>query len=282
MNPSAPTIDWQPPSSHPPLAENEIHVWATTLSVAPAILEKFASTLSADERERVNRFKFEKHRNRYLAGRGALRAMLAPYFGTHAAGLRFEYLENGKPALTGEFANAGIHFNLAHTGDLALAAITRVGMIGVDVESVRPIKNVDELVARFFSPRESKLFQKLSEDQKPAAFFNLWTRKEAMLKATGEGITRSLNLVEVSFLPGDMARVVAISGDAKAGERWCLRELWPAKGFTGAVAVEWETLNIEHRTPNVEGETSNIQHRTSNIQGMPQIDIKCWKWNCES
>jgi 4'-phosphopantetheinyl transferase len=247
------------------------------------MLARFAATLSPDETERANRFKFEKHRNRYTAGRGALRAMLAQYFGTNAAGLRFNYLENGKPALTEEFAGTGIHFNLAHTGELALVAVTRIGPVGVDVESVRPIKDVDELVARFFSPRESESFQKVSADQKPAAFFNLWTRKEAMLKATGEGITRSLSLVEVSFLPGEAARVVAIFGDVKAGERWCLREVWPAKGFTGAVAVEGGTLNVERRTLNVEGETSNTQHPTSNIQlghggGNQEIVVKCWKW----
>ena len=125
-----------------------------------------------------------------------------------------------------------------------------------------PIKNVDELVARFFSPRESELFQKVSADQKPAAFFNLWTRKEAMLKATGEGITRSLSLVEVSFLPGEAARVVAISGDAQAGERWCLREVWPAKGFTGAIAVQWGTSNIQ----------------LGDSRGNQEIVVKCWKW----
>ncbi len=249
---------------------NEIHVWATTLAASPAVLAQFAATLSPDETERANRFKFEKHRNRFIAGRGALRAILAPYFNVDASGLSFNYLENGKPALTEKFASAGIHFNLAHTGELALVAVTRVGPVGVDVESVRLIKNVDELVARFFSPRESESFQTVSAAQKPAAFFNLWTRKEAMLKATGEGITRSLSLVEVSFLPGEAARVVAISGDAQAGERWCLREVWPAKGFAGAVAVE--------------GGTFNLQHPTSNIQlgdggGNQEIVVKCWKWD---
>jgi len=282
LNPSAATIEWPPCPGTPLLGENEIHVWATILNPPTNVLANLVATLSADEMERANRFKFEKHRNRYIAGRGALRAILAQYFGMNAAALRFSYQENGKPALTGEVAGAGIHFNLAHTEDLALVAVTRVGLVGVDVECVRPIKEMDALVERFFSSRESESFQKVSADQKPAAFFNLWTRKEAMLKATGEGITRSLSLVEVSFLPGEAARVVAISGDAKAGERWCLREMTPAKGFTAAVAIEGGTLNIEHRTPNVEGGTLNIQHPTSNIQGGAQIEIECWRWNCES
>jgi len=211
-----------------------------------------------------------------------LRTILAQYLETNPALLRFDYLQNGKPVLASEFASAGIHFNLAHTGDLALIAITRIGAVGVDVEHVRPIENADDLVARFFSRREDELFQKVSTEQKPIAFFNLWTRKEALLKATGEGITRSLSLVEVSFLPGEPARLLAISGDTEAARRWLLKELAPAKGFAGAVAIQGQTSNIEHRTPNIEGGTSNAQHPTSNIQcadgQAPELLVKCWKW----
>jgi len=101
----------------------------------------------------------------------------------------------------------------------------------------------------FFSPRENELFQKVSNAEKPAAFFNLWTRKEALLKATGEGITRSLSLVEVSFLPGEAARLLAVSGDAEKAAQWSLRELSPATGFTGAIAIQAR-----------------------------DVDAKCWKW----
>ena len=246
-------------------------MWATTLSVAADVLEKFSTTLSPDEKERANKFKFEKHRHRYLAGRGALRTILAQYLDARAADLRFDYLTNGKPAFAQAFARAGIHFNLAHTEDLALIAVTRIGRLGVDVECVRPVKNVDELVARFFSERENKLFQNVPNAQKPSAFFNLWTRKEAMLKATGEGITRSLSLVEVSFLPGEPAKLLAIAGDAKAGARWKMWELTPAVGFTGAVAIESGTSNAEPGT-------SNIQPPTSNIQLGEEVGLRCWKW----
>jgi 4'-phosphopantetheinyl transferase len=257
LNSIAEKILWPARSDAPPLADNEIHVWATTLSVAADALAQFSASLSPDEKERANKFKFEKHRNRYTAGRGALRAILGQYVGARAADVRFDYLTNGKPAFAQDFAGAGIHFNLAHTEDLALIAVTRIGPVGVDVECVRSVKNVDELVARFFSQRENELFQKVLNDQKPAAFFNLWTRKEAMLKATGEGITRSLSLVEVSFLPGEPARLLAIAGDAAAGERWRMWELEPANGFTGAVAMEGET---------------------SHIQIGKKVGLRCWKW----
>lgn len=226
------------------LADNDIHLWATTLIPGPDILASFAATLSPDEMARANRFKFEKHRNRFVAGRGALRGILAPYIRAAAPELSFSYSTNGKPELSGESAKAGLHFNLAHSEDLALVAVTRIGVVGVDVEEVRPIKEVDALVARFFSQRENEAFQKVPEAQKPAAFFNLWTRKEALLKATGEGITKSLNLVEVSFLPGEPARLLAIAGNVAQAEQWSLRELLPAVGFTGAVAIQAQDIAI--------------------------------------
>jgi 4'-phosphopantetheinyl transferase len=249
LNPLAETIQWPSCADVPQLAGNEIHVWATTLTAAPGKLETFATTLSPDETARANKFKFEKHRNRFIAGRGIVREILGQYLKAKPSELHFDYSTNGKPELAGKFAAAGIHFNLAHTEDLALIAVTRMGRLGVDVEGVRPIKNADELVARFFSPREDQLFQKVSDAEKPAAFFNLWTRKEALLKATGEGITRSLSLVEVSFLPGEPARLLAISGDAEKAAQWTLRELSPATGYTGAIAIQ-----------------------------TGDVDAKCWKW----
>ena len=253
LNPTADIIQWPAGASAVPLAGNEIHVWATTLCVPLAMRDDFATTLSSDETERARKFKFEKHRNRYIAGRGAVRKILGQYLHADAAALRFVHSANGKPALAADFAGAGVHFNLAHSEDLALIAVTRIGMVGVDVECIRPVKDMDELVARFFSPRENEAFQKIAEDKKPAAFFNLWTRKEALLKASGEGMTRSLSLVEVSFLPGEPAGLIAVSGDAARAAQWSLRELSPAAGFTGAVAIE-------------------ARH----------MEVRCWKWISES
>jgi 4'-phosphopantetheinyl transferase len=226
------------------LASNEIHVWASPLTVTANALANLHATLSSEEKSRAEKFKFDQHRNRFIAGRGLLREILGRYLQISPGKLDFNYSENGKPAFAPGFPSAGIHFNLAHSDDLALIAITRIGPVGVDVECVRPIKNVDELVARFFSPRENKAFQNLPADAKPTAFFNLWTRKEALLKATGEGITRSLSLVEVSFLPGDPARLLAVSGDPAEASEWTLHDLSPATGFTGAVAIQAQDTSI--------------------------------------
>jgi 4'-phosphopantetheinyl transferase len=230
-------ILWPPAPAVLQLGENAAHVWAAPLDVTAEVLANLTETLSPDEKERAAKFKFERHRNRFCVGRGWLREILGRYLQSKPGELRFNYSSNSKPALSAVFASAGIHFNLAHSEDLALLAVTRAGPVGVDVECVREIKNVGELVARFFSQRESELFQKLSAGEKRIAFFNLWTRKEALLKATGEGITGGLNRVEVSFLPGKPTRLLAISGDETKAARWTLKELTPANGFVGALAI---------------------------------------------
>lgn len=236
------------------LARNEIHVWAAALGIESDLLNALARTLSPDEMARAERFKFEKHRNRFIAGRGVLREILGRYLQIKPEDLRFDYSTNGKPSFAIGFAHGGIHFNLAHSEDVALIAVTRIGQVGVDVECVRALKDMDHLVARFFSARENELFQKVPVNEKPAAFFNLWTRKEALLKATGEGITRSLSLVEVSFLAGEPARLVAVAGNAEKATEWSLRELAPATGFVGAVAVRAREMVVRCGKWEVRGE----------------------------
>jgi 4'-phosphopantetheinyl transferase len=219
------------------LGSSDVHVWTLALDLPAASLAEFASTLSSDERERAARFRFEYHRNRFTAGRGQMRAILGRCLQTSPDRVAFTYGPHGKPALTDASGADTLQFNLAHSADLALLAVTRTGPIGVDVEHVRVLADADHLVARFFSARESALFRSLPDDQKTAAFFNLWTRKEAWLKATGRGITQSLNAVEVAFLPGEPARFLSLPGGPEAAAGWRLDALAPAPGFAAALAT---------------------------------------------
>ena len=219
------------------IADGTIRLWPAALDIDTPALTTLSSTLSPDERARAARFIFERDRLRFAAARGWLRTILGRCVGVHPAALRFEYSSTGKPSLSWAGREAVVHFNLAHSEDRALVAVTRLGAVGVDVERVRDIEHAPRLVERFFSPRESALFQALPADRQPAAFFNLWTRKEALLKATGEGLSASLRQVEVSFLPGEAARLLAVAGDEEEAAHWTLRELAPAANFVGAVAV---------------------------------------------
>jgi 4'-phosphopantetheinyl transferase len=205
--------------------------------------------LVQEERERAERYHFERDRVRFIAGRALLRHILGGYLEIHPAELAFSYGEKGKPYVSQPGVHAALMFNLAHSEDLALLAVTRAGPVGVDVERIRPVPEVHQLVARFFSPRETAAFGTLPESQQPEAFFNLWTRKEAWLKATGAGIGGGLDQIEVSFLPGEPARVLSLGRIGDMAGQWCLRELQPAPGFTGAIAI-----------------------------AVPQAKIQCWQW----
>jgi 4'-phosphopantetheinyl transferase len=163
--------------------------------------------------------------------------VLGGYLKIEPSAVPFDYGPQGKPMLAGRLAESGLHFNLAHSEDLALLAVTTAARIGIDVERVRPLADAEVLVARFFSRRESAAFRKLPEDEQPKAFFHLWTRKEAWLKATGEGIAHSLHQVEVSFLPSEPARLLSLPPGWDSAGAWSLHHLEPALHFAGAVAI---------------------------------------------
>ncbi|HXT39247.1 MAG TPA: 4'-phosphopantetheinyl transferase superfamily protein, partial [Candidatus Angelobacter sp.] len=130
-----------------------------------------------------------------------------------------------------------IHFNLSHSDGLALFAFARSHALGVDVERVRPIPEMDQVTARFFSARENAMLNALPAEQRIEAFFNCWTRKEAYLKATGEGIADALPRIEVTLAPGEPVQLLNVGGDLQAASHWSLRPLLPATGFVGAVAA---------------------------------------------
>jgi 4'-phosphopantetheinyl transferase len=240
-------IDWPEPPAMTKLGRADVHVWAAALDGEATHWTKL---LSPAELDRAAAFHFELHRRRFVVGRGVLRLILSRYVGVQPEQVEFAYGSQGKPELADGLAANGLRFNLAHSEDLAIVAITRLGPVGVDLEKIAPLEDMDDLVARFFSARENARFQQLTAEQKPLAFFNLWTRKEAWLKATGEGIAHSLNLVEVSFLPGEPARLLNIPAHLSQGARWSLHELAPAGHFVAAVAVAAE-----------------------------EIDLQCWRWD---
>jgi 4'-phosphopantetheinyl transferase len=223
------------------VTRGEAHVWKLPLDLDKRMLAKVASLLSPDERKRADRFQFEVHRDRFIAGRGMLRLILGRYCDVQPAELRFDYAPNGKPILRwGEgICSSGdaLHFNLAHSEGVGVLAVTRVGPVGVDVEQVREFPEVSELVRRFFSVGEAAEFSTLRREGQSTAFFTLWTRKEALLKAIGEGIGQSLDRVEVTFLPGVPARVLSLPTYLAASCEWSLVDLMISPSYVGALAL---------------------------------------------
>ena len=221
-----------------------VDVLAARLDVGIEALERLRATLAPAELRRADRFHFPHDRDRFIAGRGLLRTVLARSLGVNARSVQFAYGPHGKPELAGSFSDCGLRFNLAHCESLALLAITHRAKIGVDLERIRILPDMGELVSRFFSPRESTVFQILPPAQQPQAFFNLWTRKEAWLKATGEGISQYLSQVEVTFSPGEMAQLVSLPEHIAPKGQWSLCDLRPMEEFAAAIAVEGEIVAL--------------------------------------
>lgn len=244
-------MKWLPPPSNLVLTKNEVHVWLANLDVGAERLQSFASILSADEKQRAERFYFNLHSQHFVAGRGILRTILGRYLQTDPAQLEFEYGPRGKPMLPASWTP--IQFNLSHSQGLALFGFTLNRRIGVDLEYLRPVPDATKIVQRFFGEEESALISRLPSPERQRAFYRGWTSKEAYLKATGEGIA-GLEQVAVSLTPDQPARLLHINGDTQAAACWSLQRLFPAADYMAAVAVEghhwqlscWQALGEEH------------------------------------
>lgn len=219
-------------SGVPVLQAGEVHVWTLPSS---RFLQELA-VLSPEERERAGRYHFDSDRSLYIAGRAGARHLIAAYAGNvDPASLRFVAGEHGKPAL--EHAPDPLDFNWSHSGELAIFAITRAGQVGVDVERTARFADIDAIAERVFSERELATYRLHEGDERRIAFFNGWTRKEAFIKATGEGLTRALKGFDVAISPAETVCLQAIDGSAEAAACWSLHAFEPQPGYAAAVAV---------------------------------------------
>jgi 4'-phosphopantetheinyl transferase len=237
-------ILWSSPPAGLALSSDDIHVFCASLDQPALRLQHLAQTLSADEHMRAERFYFEQDRKHFIIARGFLRTILASYVDIEPSRLQFCYGSYGKPVLAETFAKDKLRFNLSHSQGLALYAITREREIGVDIEYVRPIPEAEQIAERFFSARENAVFRALPPSHKPKAFFNCWTRKEAYVKAIGDGLAWPLNQIEVSLAPEQPARLLSIASDSLSAERWELQELTPAYSYVAALAVEGHNCRL--------------------------------------
>ncbi len=233
-----PSPSFSPPPLDLELKTDEIHVWCASLDQPVTLFYKFIQTLSTDERIRAERFHFERDRRRFIIAHGILRMILSSYLSVELSRLQFRYGKYGKPALADTSGKETFRFNLSKSDGLALYGFTRDREIGVDIEHIRDIPEMDQIAERFFSVRENVVFRALPESKKKEAFFSCWTRKEAFIKAIGDGLSWPLDKFDVSLVPGKPARLLRIEGDSKAASRWTIQELRPGSGFAAAFAIE--------------------------------------------
>jgi 4'-phosphopantetheinyl transferase len=233
-------VTWSEPPESLSLATGDVHVWRVELNQPEPLLEKFRETLEEQELDRASRFKLEKHRRHFTAGRGVLRQLLSQYLGTKPEQLRLSYGAYGKPALNGEHKDSRLRFNMSHSHEVALFAFAEDRELGVDVEHIRTDFASEEVARRFFSRREVETFNALPRHDQVAAFFKCWTRKEAFIKVIGKGLSQPLDKFDVTL--GQPAALLWVSGDDAS--RWSLYDLEVGGDYAGALAVEGQVSRI--------------------------------------
>ncbi|MFN7945824.1 MAG: 4'-phosphopantetheinyl transferase superfamily protein [Blastocatellia bacterium] len=242
-----PPVIWSPPPDQQTLAPDEVHVWRAPLELPAEQLEKLWLTLAPDEQQRAGRFHFERDRHHFIAAHGMLRVLLGRYLRLSPQELNFITGPWGKPALRPDCRPLPLHFNLSHSHQLALYAFTLHRETGVDVEFIKPDFASLEIARSFFSPREVAQLGSLPVAEQTQAFFNCWTRKEAYIKARGEGLSLPLDQFDVSLLPGEPARLLRMLSDERETMRWRMEALQPGPGYAGAVMVEGHDWQLSCR-----------------------------------
>lgn len=241
-----PSLSERPPSRE----RGVVEVWRVCLSGLPEDVARLVPTLSPSELDRANRFRFERDGRRFVAARGLLRLVLSYYLNTPPSELKFTSGEFGKPALAPPFDRSGTSFNVAHSGDLALFAVAHGRQVGVDVEGVKHNEELESVARHFFSAREFSSLRALPITARARGFFDCWTRKEAYIKARGEGVSFPLERFSVSFTPA--AATLEVEGEPGESSRWRVRPLALGADYAGALVAEgddWELREREMLSP---------------------------------
>jgi 4'-phosphopantetheinyl transferase len=229
-----------------------VHVHRIALDLPADAIEEARATISVEERARADRFRFPRDRDRFTAARAALRRLLALYLNADPRRLRFALGPYGKPELEGEEGDEALRFNLSHSDALALCAVTRARAVGVDLERIRARIDEVEIAERYFSRREVEQLRAVPPQLRSAAFFRCWTRKEAYIKARGEGLSHPLAQFSVSFGEGEPPALFGTEPEVSPLAGWTLAALEPGSDYVGALVAagtDWTLRFWEEQAP---------------------------------
>lgn len=232
---------WPAPPTCYFLSEKDVHIWQTPLDLPAARVQELTHKLSREERIKAERFHFDRDARRFIVARGILRLILGSYLHLEPGAVRLCYERNGKPRLAHACGNPTIHFNLSHSEGLALYAFRRGSEIGVDIERLRDIPEMEQIAEQMFSARDITRLRALPKNQNTQTFFQMWTRKEAYIKALGDGLSTSLDGFDVFPHPCESAALLGMRGDSTKAFPWVIRDLNAASGFASAFATEGPT-----------------------------------------
>lgn len=232
---------------HPPLDQDGVHVWFVDLRASGPSIDRLRCVLSSEEDSRAEKFKFEKDRVSYIVAHAALRHILAGYLELDPSRLEFRRGPFGKPELVLTWHREALQFNLSHSHEAALVAVTLGRQIGVDIEHIKPKFQWEEIAGRFFAPGEVARLRTVPQEQQQRAFFTCWTRKEAYIKAKGGGLSIPLQDFEVSLSPGEPASLLNCANDPEETTRWLLAEIESGPDYAAATAVEGDGWALQYR-----------------------------------
>jgi 4'-phosphopantetheinyl transferase len=225
------------------LPAGEVHVWRASLERPTETVKRMRRVLAGDEHRRADSFRFERDRSRYIVGRALLRGLLARYLETAPEELEFQYGEFRKPAL-----RAGPWFNLSHSGPIAVYAFSSAGEIGIDIELDDADFARERIAERFFSPAEVSVLRSLPAEVQPQAFLTCWTRKEAFIKARGDGLSLALDSFDVTLAPDTPAVLLRTAWCSEEPGQWCLEDLSDRRtGYIAAVALRSDGWRVVER-----------------------------------
>jgi len=224
------------------LSRDEIHIWERQLTCDRYVIQTLGRLLDADELARAARFRFPSNHDEFIVSRGTLRLLLGRYLNCSPAELRFTYSQYGRPQLDDFRLGERVEFNISHSGDVVVLAFASCRRIGIDIEQIRTDFSTAEIAERFFSFAEREALRALPVEQQHAAFFTCWTRKEAFIKALGEGLSHPLDQFDVSLTPGLPAALLATRPDPQDTRRWSLWNINVPVGYTGSLAAEIDSI----------------------------------------
>lgn len=242
-------ISWISPTDDTFLIKNNLHIWKIVYPEINFKSNPISNVLHHDEIERANKFYFETDRKRFIVTRAFLKIIMAKILKISPNDIHFSFNKHGKPELE---QNIPIHFNISHSGDIGLIAVSDQGPVGIDVERYRKTMTSGKVAKRFFSADEVDTFLSLPEYQRQEGFFNCWTRKEAFIKALGLGLAMPLSNFSVTLKPGIPAQLLSVTHNNEKASDWLLKDIHMENNYAAAYAIKakkfeeyyWLTNNL--------------------------------------